>query len=113
MKAQLGISVVNHNLLHSSTCRVSIACPTTSGLPSCPTIIMEDNNVPQTMNDLLQVLAQQQTIFQAQLQEQINANTARMEALASKPPAVRKAEPPPPMYNGSFDEGLELWIFLH
>lgn len=67
---------------------------------------MEEPNPPSTIAEVIQLLAQQQAAFQTQLQEQVMANNSRMEAMAFKPPAARKAAPP--TYQGTLDEDLVL-----
>ncbi|ETO61844.1 hypothetical protein F444_20197 [Phytophthora nicotianae P1976] len=55
---------------------------------------MEQTNAPQTFGEMLQFFAHQQERLQAAMNEQIAAQAARLEAIASRPPATRRAEPP-------------------
>jgi hypothetical protein len=71
---------------------------------------MSDATQGQSIGEIVQYLLQQHAASQAQLQEQIQANIARMEALSSKPVAARRAAPA--TYNGTLEEDLELWIFM-
>lgn len=70
---------------------------------------MDMPNTPQTFGEMMQFFAQQNAMFQAQLREQIDAQAARFDHLASKPLAARKAEPP--KYQGTRNEDLDLWFF--
>ncbi|ETM01479.1 hypothetical protein L917_01952 [Phytophthora nicotianae] len=70
---------------------------------------MEQTTTPQTFGALLQLHARQQTEFQAIMQQQYAASEARIDALASRPTAARKHQPP--IYQRNLDEDLELWFF--
>ncbi|ETO59014.1 hypothetical protein F444_22608 [Phytophthora nicotianae P1976] len=70
---------------------------------------MEQTTTPQTFGELLQLLARQQTEFQAMMQQQYAASEARIDALASWPTAARKHQPP--IYQGNLNEDLEVWFF--
>ncbi|KAJ8525039.1 hypothetical protein ON010_g16076 [Phytophthora cinnamomi] len=70
---------------------------------------MEETSVPQNFGELLEALGRQQFNFQALMQHQFAVSEARLDALASKPPAARKAQPP--TYRGKLTEDLELWVF--
>ena len=71
---------------------------------------MDASNAPQMFSEMLQFFAQQQEQFHARMNEQIAAQAVRLEAITSKPPAARKAEPP--KYHGTLNEDLELWFFM-
>lgn len=67
---------------------------------------MEETNVNKTFGELLEALNRQQANFQALMQHQFAVSEARLDALASKPLAARKAQPP--KYQGKVTEDLEL-----
>ncbi|ETI36463.1 hypothetical protein F443_17435 [Phytophthora nicotianae P1569] len=70
---------------------------------------MEETTVPKTFGELLEALNEQQVNFQAIMQQQLAMSEARLDALATKPAAARKAQPS--TYQGKLSEDLELWFF--
>lgn len=70
---------------------------------------MEQTTTPQTLKEVIRLLTQQQTEFQAMMQRQHAVSEARIDALAARPKAVRKTQPP--TYYGKLEEDLELWFF--
>jgi hypothetical protein len=72
---------------------------------------MEDSTSPHdAMAQFVGMFTRQQEAFNAQLRLQAEANQARLDAIAAKPPAARKAQPP--LYLGALEEDLELWFFM-
>lgn len=70
---------------------------------------MEETTVPTTFGELIEALNRQQASFQALMQHQFAVSEARIDALAAKPTAARKKQPP--TYEGKLTEDLELWFF--